>query len=453
MKKQNSNIGGVPRRRFIKWGLAGLAGAVVLERAYDYLSESSVKARIVIVGGGTAGITMAAYLTDMLRYDDITIIDPNSEHYYQPGYTLIAGGVFEPEEVVRSTKSLLPRDVKWIQDSVTELNPDNNSLQTASHGRFSYDFLVLVPGCEMDFNAVKGVTREELGKDNVHCIYDFKGAIACRDGIRKLPDLKEGRLIFTDTYTKLKCGGAPKKICLMTEDYLRDRDLRSRFEIEYYANDNEIMKPKIFGDRLATIFKDRDVAVKFRHRLASVDGPARKAVFHILPKPSGSPLPADAKYEQVTVEFDLLHFVPPMSAPGFARNSDLVDTSKSGGWLAVNKDTLIHPKYRNIITFGDAAGLPTSKTGAAIRKQAPVAAANLLALINGKEPRAKYNGYSACPIVTEYGKVLMAEFGYDEKLMPSLPWFDPAMERGIWWALKVHGLKPMYFHGMLRGWL
>lgn len=452
MKKNEPNKG-FSRRKFIKWGAAGLAGAFVVKRSHSYFSQCTAKAKIVIVGGGAAGITMSAYLADRLRYDDITIIEPNTDHHYQPGYTLIAGGVFEPKEVVRTTKSLIPGDVKWLQDSVTELNPDNNSLTTAKNGKVSYDFLVVAPGCQMDFNLIQGITREELGKENVHCIYDYKGAIACRDALRKLPDLKEGRLVFTNTYTKIKCGGAPKKICLMTEDYLRKQKARERFKIEYFANQNELMKPKVFGDRLTKIFADRKVTTKYKHRLVSVDGAAKKAVFEVLPEPSGSPVPPNTNYEKVTVAFDFLHFVPPMSAPDFVKNSVLADTSAPGGWVKVDKETMVHAKYKNIVSFGDVAGLPTSKTGAAIRKQAPIAAANLLALIEGKEPRGKYNGYSACPIVTEYGKVLMCEFGYDDKLMPTLPWLDPAVERGLWWTLKVHGLKPMYFYGMLKGYV
>lgn len=441
------------RRKFFKWTAVGLAGAVVVERAYDYFSESTAKAKIVIVGGGAAGITMAAYLEDMLRYDDITIIDPNTKHYYQPGYTLIAGDIFKPEEVVRTTKSLLPRGVKWLQDSVTELNPDNMSLSTAKNGKVFYDFLVLVPGCQMDFNLVQGISREELGKENVHCIYDYSGAIACRDALRKLPDLKGGPLVFTNTYTKIKCGGAPKKICLMVEHYLRQHGAREKFNIEYYANQNELMKPKVFGDRLATIFKERNVETKFKHRLVSVDTAAKKAVFQVLPEPSAAPVPAETTFEKVTVDFEFLHFVPPMSAPDFVKNSVLADTANPGGWVKVDKETLVHTKYKNVISFGDVAGLPTSKTGAAIRKQAPIAAANLVALMEDKPLLGKYNGYSACPIVTEYGKVLMCEFGYDDKLMPTIPWLDPAVERGMWWTLKMHGLKPMYYHGMLKGYV
>ena len=454
-KKSNHQPGqSWSRRKFFKIGAIGLAGAIIAERTYDYVSESKAKAKIVIVGGGAAGITMAAYLSDMLRYDDITIIEPNETHCYQPGYTLIAADVFTPEEVARPTKTLIPSQVKWLKDSVLELNPDNNTLLTAHNGKVSYDYLVLVPGCQMDFNLVEGITRETLGEGNVHCMYDYNGARICRDAIRKLPELKEGRLIFTNTYTKIKCGRAPKKIRLLTDDNLRKHKIRDQFDIRYFANQNELMKPKVFGDRLIDIFKERDIEVNYRHRLASVDTLAKKAVFDVLPEPSAAPLALDVNYEKVTVDFDFLHFIPPMSAPDFVKNSVVavpVDKSNQGGWVKVDKGTMVHATYKNIISLGDVAGLPTSKTGAAIRMQAPIAAANLVSLIEGKEPILKYNGYSACPIVTDYGKVLMCEFGYDDKLMPTIPWLDPAVERGMWWLLKVHGLKPMYYHGMLKG--
>ena len=237
----------------------------------------------------------------------------------------------------------------------------------------------------------------------------------------------------------------------MAEDYLRDRNLRDNFKFDYFANQNELMKPKIFGDRLTAIFKERKIAINYRHRLAAVDTSAKQAVFDVLPEPSPLPVAPEAKVGKVTVDYDFLHFVPPMSAPDFVKNSDLTDKSAPGGWIKVDKETLVHATHKNIISFGDAAGLPTSKTGAAIRMQAPIAAANLIALMEQREPTGKYNGYSACPIITEYGKILMCEFGYDEKLMPTIPWLNPGIERGMWWTLKVHGLKPMYYQGMLKG--
>lgn len=442
------------RRKFIKIGLLGLGGVIVAERSFDYFSESKAKGKIVIVGGGAAGITMAAYLTDQLRNPDITIIEPSKTHYYQPGYTMIAGGVFTPEEITKPNKDLIPGGVTWVNDEVMTLNPDSNCLETRKNGKICYDFLVLVPGCQMNFELIEGIDENRLGEGNVHSIYSFQGAQKCYEALVKMPGLLNGNLVFTDTYTKLKCGGAPKKICLMTEDYLRDRDSRKDKSIHYYSNDANLMTPKIFGDRLSEIYTERNIQSHFNHRLVKVDTLNQRATFELRPESTSASTPTDANYEKVEVAFDFLHIVPPMCAPDFVKNSPLAITEgslKHGGWVDVDISTLIHNKYPNIISLGDVAGLPTSKTGAAIRMQAPVAAANLVALMEGRQPIDSYNGYSACPIVTEYGKVLMAEFGYEKELMPTIPFIDPGVERGIWWILKKHGLKPMYYHGMLKG--
>ena len=441
------------RRKFLKLSAAGLVGAVVIERTYDYFSESQARGKIVIIGGGAAGITMAAYLSERLRHDDITIIEPETTHRYQPGYTLIAAGIFTPQEIERPTTSLIPTDVKWLKDHVVELDPDHNRVVTAQNGPISYDFLVVAPGCQVDFTAVEGISQSTLGAGNVHSVYDFEGARKCRDAIQKLPTLKGGPLVFTDTYTKMKCGGAPKKITLLAEDHLRKTNARDRFKLSDFDNQNVLMKPKVFGDRLTAIYAERKIDVRYLHRLSSVDTVAKKAVFHRVPEPTTKALPPGHAFEKVSVDFEFLHFTPPMTAPDFVRRSSLTSEEEraKGGWVTVDKHTLVHTRYKNIISLGDVAGIPTSKTGAAIRMQAPVAAANLISLMEGKAPGIKYNGYSACPIITEYGKVLMCEFGYDEKLLQTIPFLDPAIERGMWWTLKTHGLMPMYYHGMLKG--
>ncbi|MEZ5105622.1 MAG: FAD-dependent oxidoreductase [Draconibacterium sp.] len=443
----------ISRRKFLLTGALGLGGLVIAERTYDFFSESKAKAKIVIVGGGAAGITMAAYLTDKLRTPDITIIEPNETHFYQPGYTLIASGTFSPDEVSKSTKSLIPKGVKWVKDSVMELEPENNYVATAKNGKIKYDFLVLTPGCQMNFDLIEGVSRETLGTGDAYSIYDYNGAVKYHQAMEKLADKKEAKLVFTDTYTKLKCGGAPKKICMITEDFLRGKNIRDGFDIHYFCTSTNLMKPPVFGDRLQQIYDERNIGISYKHRLVSVDTSAKKAVFQQVDESTLAALPVD-ETKLVTVDYDLLHFTPPMSAPDFVKNSPLAITEgdlKYGGWADVDNATLVQTTYKNIIVVGDAGGFHTSKTGAAIRMQAPVAASNLVSIMEGKEPEEKYDGYTACPIVTEYGKVLMCEFGYDKKLMPTIPWLDPGVERGMWWILKVHGLKPMYYYGMLKG--
>lgn len=444
----------IKRRALLKQGLLGIGGAAVAHKAYDYLGDSNARGKIVIVGGGAAGITMAAYLCDKLKRPDIMLIEPAKIHHYQPGYTMIAAGAFKADDITKPNKSLIPSSVRWLRDSVTELMPDSNALKTRTNGRISYDYLVLVPGGQMNFDLIEGVSRETLGEGNAHCIYDYQGSIRCGKALQKLKLGGSGRMVFTNTYTKIKCGGAPKKICMIAEDLFRKHGTRDRFEFDFYSNSTNLMTPKIFGDQLADLYEQRSIQSHFLHRLTKVDVDAKLATFENIPEASLAPMPEESNHDTIEVPYDFLHFVPPMSAPDFVRNSPLAIREgklRHGGWIDVDKHTMVHNSYDNIIALGDAAGLPTSKTGAAIRMQAPIAAENLVSLMEGKAPGKSYNGYSACPIVTEYGKVMMAEFKYEKELDATVPWLDPAVSRGMWWTLKRHGLKPMYYHGMLKG--
>jgi len=444
----------VNRRTILKTGLLGAGGALLAYQAYDFARDSRARAKVVVVGGGSAGITMVARLQAMLHHPDITLIEPNAVHHYQPGYTLIAGNEFKPQEILMPEADLIPSRVKWLQDRVIELDPDHNALRTAANGRITYDFLVMVPGLQLNFDLVEGIDRASLGQGNAHCIYDFDGSIRCRDAILEASQKGAGRLVFTNTYTKVKCGGAPKKICLLAEESMQKTGARERFSIDFYSNSTNLMTPKVFGDKLAEIYAERDIRTHFLHRLKGIDTQIKEAVFEQIPAASLAPTPAGANYPEVKVSYDFLHFLPPMSAPDFVRDSPLPimeGSLRHGAWIDVDKHTMVHKRYANIISLGDCAGLPTSKTGAAIRMQAPIAAANLISLMEGKAPARHYNGYTACPIITERGKVLMCEFKYDKELDPTIPFLDPSVDRGMWWVLKRHGLKPMYYHGMLRG--
>lgn len=365
----------ITRRKFITAGALGLGGFAATYGAWDFLSESKVKGKIVIVGGGAAGITMAAYLTDMLRHDDITIIEPNEIHHYQPGYTMVAAGTFKPGEIIKTTQSLMPKGVTWVKDKVIELEPESNYVVTGRSGKIDYDFLVLVPGCVTDFTQIEGLSKETTGVGNVHTIYDFEGAVKCHEALQNLPSMKEGRLVFTDTYTKLKCGGAPKKITLLAEDYLKKQKSREGFQLDYFCNSTNLMTPKIFGDRLQELYDEREIDIHYKRRLVSVDPLAKKATFQVLDEPTQERLPVENSTELVTVDYDFLHYTPPMGAPDFVKNSPLAISEGSlrhGGWAEVDNETLVQPKYKNIIVLGDVAGLGTSKTGAAIRMQAPI---------------------------------------------------------------------------------
>lgn len=401
-------------------------------------------AKILIVGGGAAGITMAARLRRALPKATLTIVEPADRHYYQPGFTFVGAGAWKPDDIWKNEADLIPSGVQWIRDAVAGIDADHNVATLARGEKIRYDFLVLVPGIQQNWNEIQGITQATLGQGNAHSIYDFEGAIRTWKALEKFARTG-GRGVYTDTWTKLKCGGAPKKICLLTEHLARKLGTRERLKLDYFTASKQLYDVPHYTPRLEQIYKERQVPVRLQARLVGVDTSARRATFE-----------DRATGKTFTEDYDFLHFAPPQSAPDFVRASGLGWTEgklAAGAWVMVDKQTLVHKTHSNIVSLGDVAGIPTSKTSAAIRKQAPVAVANLCSLIAGQAPTAVYDGYAACPIITDFGHVILAEFNYEKKPASSFPFslLDTSKElRSAWW-LKNYVLKPYYFNAMLRG--
>ena len=456
--------GRLTRRTFIAMtAMAGVAAATRYGCGYSG-PGSARKVNIVVIGGGAAGISMAARLVRVLRNAKITLIDPADRHFYQPGFTLIASGVYQPDQVWRRQSDCMPKGVRWVKKAVVAVDPAQNKVVAEGGETFPYDFLVLTPGLQLNWNQVEGLSRETLGEGNVHSIYDFEGAQKTWPAIQAFVE-KGGRGIFTDTYTKHKCGGAPKKVCLLTEHLSRKRGMRDNLKLDFFTASKQLYDIPYFTPRLEDVYKERAVSVSLRTRVQGVDTTAKKVHFvrtetvkrEQADPQTGKPVTVEETVKTpFTEEYDFLHMPPPQSAPDFVRQAGLgwtEDSLAAEAWAMVDAHTLVHKAFANIVCLGDCAGIPTSKTSAAIRKQVPVAVRNLVALAEGREPVASYDGYAACPIITDYGHVLLCEFDYDKKQRISFPlnFLNMSKEQRVGWLLKVYALKPLYFHGMLPG--
>lgn len=440
------------RRKFLKVAGIGSAAGLAATAGVFKITEfsSNAKGKIVIIGGGAAGLSMAALLQRWLKDPDITVIDPSDKHYYQPGFTLVASGVYEADDVWKEQKDCMPGKAKWIKESVKELDPINNKITTDGGNTIAYDFLVLTPGLQINWEQIEGITKATLGAGNAHSIYDFEGAQKTWAALQEFAKTG-GKSIFTDTHTKHKCGGAPKKICLLTEHYSRKQDTRDKITLDYYTASKELYDVPYYTPRLQEIYNERNIPIHLNTRVNGIDTAAKRIYMERIEKVGEEKI-----ITPIAEDYDFLHFTPPMSAPDFVREAGLSPTEGSAvaeGWVLTNKETLVHEKYANIVCLGDCAGIPTSKTSAAVRKQVPVAARNLISLMEGKTPEKVYDGYAACPIITDYGHVLLCEFDYKKNPQPSFPFtmMDMSKEQSMAWRLKVDGLKPLYFHGMLNG--
>jgi sulfide:quinone oxidoreductase len=413
------------------------------------------KTKIVIIGGGTGGIMVASRLLKIKAKVEITLVEPADTHYYQPAWTLVGAGAYNMRNTAKPMSEVMPKGVNWLKDFATGFKPLQNIISTAQNGDIAYDFLVVSPGLVMDTSLIEGLT-EALGHDNV--CSNYTDPEYTWDVIR---NFKGGHALFTQPTTPIKCGGAPQKIAYLAADYFRMHNMSDRTKVTFATPGSVIFGVKPIADSLLKVVQRYNIDFKPFYAPIKVDGPNKKVTFkHIGPKEnlcvvnddgvsdiSGAP-------DEITMSYDMLHIAPPQVAPKFIRESELVNAA---GWLDVNINTLQHEKYPNIFGLGDVAALPTAKTGAAIRKQVPVLIANILHLIkNNSLDKKIYEGYSSCPLVTGYGKMILAEFNYKNEFTPDpklkqMLVFDSTKEDWRLWMLKKYGLPYLYWNKMMKG--
>jgi sulfide:quinone oxidoreductase len=430
--------------------LAGITATALLSATLlkNRASKSPARGKVVIVGGGTAGITVAARLCRALRYPDITIVEPSAKHQYQPGYTLIASGVFKPMQTSREEKHLIPKGVRWVQDSVVEIDSESQHLKTSGGQRINYDYLVVAPGLQLNYEQVPGLDGN-LGKNGICSIYTHDQAAKTWEIIRSF---EGGNALFTTVSTPIKCGGAPQKIMYLADDFWRSKGVRERTNITFATPSDRFFGIEAYANTINQVVKRKNIEGRFGHSLVEVRPDEKEAVFSVTREGKNGDEVVTEESREV-LRYELLHVVPPMNAPDFVQESPL--SYKEGpnkGWLKVDKHTLQHPDYGNVFGAGDVMGVASNKTGAAVRKEAPVLVHNLVATMEGKDPSSfvQYKGYTSCPLITGYGKVVLAEFDYSGKPTPSFP-HDSTKEKYSMWLLKVYGLPAMYWHLMLKG--
>ena len=463
---------GISRRDAMKiFGVGGTA-ALMASGATTELKASAAKGKILIVGGGLAGMATAAKLTNTLDTPDITILEPGDlATSYQPGQTLVGAGIWKKEDVMYNTADFIPDGVTVIKEKAVEFDPENNTVKTSGGQTIKYDFLIVAAGVKLDFSKIEGLgisgtitstgdhaeVSKVIGKNGLASIYYQQGSEDTWTQMQKfIADAKSGKKVkgvFTHPNTPIKCGGAPKKIMYLTDARLREAGARDNAELMFYPNGSKMFGVPEYHNAIQKQFEERDMKWNYRHNLIAVDPSAKTATFNRHWKEKGAwdedleEYGIELKSKEVTVPYDFMHITPPMVAAEEIGKSPI---GSGRGWVPVDKETLQHVKFPNVFALGDIAGIPMGKTGGSARKQYAVLVENLISVMEGKELKAAYAGYTVCPLITSIGTVMLAEFNWTKKPTPSFP-LDPSQERWIWWLLKVYALKPMTQFGMLSG--
>ena len=394
--------------------------------------------QILIIGGGAAGITVAASLQRNARNRslDVAIVEPSEDHYYQPAFTLVGAGTYALNKTRRAEQSLIPPGVSWIKDTAASFNPEENAVTLDSGDVVSYDYLVVCPGLELNWEQIDGL-KETLGSNGVCSNYSPAHAEytwSCLQGLEA-----GSAALFTQAPLPFKCPGAPQKIAYLAAHHLKNRGILDACSLHFLTHGPAMFAVPLFAAELDKVAARWGINVHFQTNLVAVDGDTKQATFEVVG--------GDREGERLTMDFDVIHVTPYQSPPAAIKTSPLAN---DGGWVEVHQHSMQHVRYPNVFGLGDAGSTPNSKTAAAVRKQAPVVVRNLLHLLDGGVLEDGYDGYGSCPLTTAYGKVILAEFTYGGKVTPTFP-LDPRKERTSMWWVKKTGLPIMYWDYMLKG--
>uniref|UniRef100_A0A8C5L9U1 Sulfide:quinone oxidoreductase, mitochondrial n=1 Tax=Jaculus jaculus TaxID=51337 RepID=A0A8C5L9U1_JACJA len=376
---------------------------------------------VLVLGGGSGGITMASRMKSKVGAENVAIVEPSERHFYQPIWTLVGAGAKQLSSSGRPTASVIPSGIEWIQARVTELSPDKNCIYIDNGKQISYKYLIIALGIQLDYHKIKGLP-EGFDYPKIGSNYSVK---TVEKTWKALQDFKEGNAIFTFPNTPVKCAGAPQKIMYLSEAYFRKTGKRSKANIIFNTSLGAIFGVKKYADALQEIIQERNLTVNYKQNLIEVRADKQEAVFENLDKPG----------ETQVISYEMLHVTPPMSSPDVLKMSPVSDAA---GWVDVDKETLQHKKYPNVFGIGDCTNLPTSKTAAAV------------GLLSCSFSQFQYDGYTSCPLVTSYNRVILAEFDYKGQPLETFP-FNQGKERLSMYFMKADLMPFLYWNVMLRG--
>ncbi|XP_076234890.1 sulfide quinone oxidoreductase [Calliopsis andreniformis] len=411
-----------------------LARNLLTQNGYRNVHHSC---KVLVVGGGTGGCSMAAKFANKFKDpNQVIIVEPNESHYYQPLFTLIGGGIKSFEESKRPMKDVLPKNAKWLQENVMSFEPEQNQVTTSNGNIVQYEIMIVAVGLELYWEKIPGLVQSLRDPESQVC--SIYGPETVGNVFSRILNMKSGTAIFTFPNSPVKCPGAPQKIAYIAEEYFDKHKVRDNIEVVYNTALPVIFGVKKYADALWDVCKKRNITVNLQTNLIEINPTKQEAIFQKLDKPN----------EQFTQKYSLLHVCPPMGPPELLKKHPSL--TNEVGFLSVDPKTLRHTKYSNVYGIGDCTNTPNSKTMAAIAAQGKVLYKNIIDDLAGKPMTMAYNGYSSCPLVTGYNKCILAEFDYNLKPLETFP-VNQGREYFFTYILKAYIFPHLYWHLMTRG--
>jgi sulfide:quinone oxidoreductase len=391
--------------------------------------------KLLILGAGTAGTMVANRLNHLLDKDawQITLVDQDPVHYYQPGFLFIPFGVYSKKDVVKPKSNFIPSNIRLIQATIEIIEPQANQVRLADGTLLGYDYLIIATGADIHPEETPGLAESEWGK-SIHTFYSFEGSIALAE---KLRTWEGGRMVVNVVENPIKCPVAPLEFLMLADWYFHERGIRDRVELIYATPLPGAFTKPVASKLLGELLERKGIKVEAEYMIERADPDAKKIV----------------SYDERELGYDLLVSIP------LNKGADLVGKSGLGDELnysPVNKYTFLSDKFANIFVLGDASNAPASKAGSVAHFAIDLFGENFMRYINGQELLPTFDGHANCFLESGFNKGLLIDFNYTTEPLPGrypLPGVGPfplleESEMNHWGKLMF---RWMYWNILLKG--
>lgn len=354
---------------------------------------------LVIIGGGTAGTSMANKMIKALPSDKwkIIIIEKAKEHFYQPGFLFLPFGYYTRDQITKPSNTFFPKGADVINSEVDRIDADKNMINLKGGNSISYDVLLIATGTRISPEDTPGL-KGELWQKSVFDFYTIEGAEALAMFFKTW---EGGNLVINIADNPIKCPVAPLEFTFYADEFFTRKGMREKVNITYVTPmSGAFTKPKA-SKFLGSLMEKKNINIVTDFFLGEVDNTNKKIL----------------DFGGLEVPFDCLVTIPLHSGDPVISKSGLGDEF---GFVKANKNTLQSLSYQNIFVIGDASNLPASKAGSVAHFQADILHKNILSFINNEPLKASYDGHSNCYIETGYGKGILIDFNYETEPLPGL---------------------------------